>query len=135
VIANGTNDIGELHRSEVGHPSIDRMIEEYEKIVSTIKARQPNTAVVVAACVPTRGHFSHLNESIKEYNERTREIAEKYKGAYVDVHSPFVDEEGNLKEEFSTDGLHITEDAKTMWVELISRGIEEGLRKSNEAGS
>ncbi len=127
VIANGTNDIGELHRSDVGHPTIDRMAEEYERIVSTIRSRLPETKVIAVACAPVRGRFSHLNESLVEYNERLKLVAVKYGCDYVDIHAAVVGEDGLVKEEYSTDGLHFTREAKGIWVQMISTAISGAL--------
>jgi len=132
VIANGTNDIGELSRSDVGHPSIERMLEEYQYIVSTIQERQPETKIIIVACSPTRGRYAKLNDWLVQYNAGIKAIAEKENATYVDIHSLVADEEGLLKEEYSTDGLHYTPEAKTMWVNAVVYSIAEALGSANE---
>jgi S-formylglutathione hydrolase FrmB/lysophospholipase L1-like esterase len=127
VIANGTNDIGELHRSKDGHPSIDRMIEEYNKIVDTIQQRSPDIKILIVACAPVRGRFSHLSDSLVEYNTRIKNIAESKGYTYVDTYSLVVGDDGLVREEYSTDGLHFTDEAKQMWIDMVVSAIDEAV--------
>ncbi len=125
VIANGTNDVGELHRSADGAPTIDRMIEEFEGIVATIQARSPGTEIVICACAPVRGRYAHLNDSLVEYNARLKSIAAERGCAYADIHSLVVGEDGTLREEYAADGLHFTPEAKRLWADAVMGAVSE----------
>lgn len=123
IISNGTNDIGELHRSADGQPTITRMAEEYQEIVRTIKSRLPETAILITACPPVTGRFSHLADSLVALNAELERIAEEEGASFVDLHAATVGEDGLLKEEYSADGLHFTRAGKVLAVDMILQAL------------
>ena len=105
-IMNGRNDLANRHNT--GNPSIERMIEEYEKILTTIRKRSPDAKVCMIACPPVRDKYAHLASPTLSYNMELKNLAKKHDIPILDVHSKLVGEDGLLKPEYSRDGLHIT---------------------------
>lgn len=112
----GVNDLGETR-------PLDQMRAGYRVILETIRQRTPGVTVHVQSLLPTRGRFSHLNERVVEVNQVLRELAAEFNYPYVDLHSHFTDDKGELREEFTRDGLHITEPGYAVWKEQIGKAM------------
>lgn len=48
------------------------------------------------------------NEKIRRINEALKEMAKQKGVEYIDVYSHLIDEEGNLRLEYTVEGLHLT---------------------------
>ncbi|MDK2972742.1 MAG: hypothetical protein PWP23_2497 [Candidatus Sumerlaeota bacterium] len=123
VIKSGRNDLGDQARN--GTPSIQQMIEEYEAILTTIKTRLPKTQVVVTTCAPVRGKYAHLKLPIVSYNNELKILCRRLEVPFVDLHKALVDNDGLLKEEYSRDGLHLTEAGDVLWAEMLNTKMAE----------
>lgn len=44
---------------------------------------------------------------IVDFNEKLQVLADNYDATYIDIYSSLVDEDGFLKEDMSSDGLHL----------------------------
>jgi len=119
ILENGVNDLGELWR--YGMPSVDEIATCYRKVVATIRARLPDVPLVVVGLFPTRGAYVELNWRIVEFNRRLERIAGDFECGFVDVFGSFADNDGLLREEFSLDGLHLTEAGYRQWAEQLER--------------
>jgi S-formylglutathione hydrolase FrmB/lysophospholipase L1-like esterase len=118
-ILNGTNDLA--RRQKEREPSIARMIEEYEKILLTIKTRLPKTRIVIITCYPVRDKYAHLATPIVSYNEQLKSLAKKHGVAVLDPYKKLVGEDGFLRREYSSDGLHLSPIGK----ELVAKMMNE----------
>lgn len=107
VLMNGTNDLPGTART--GKPSMDEVVEAYHEIVRRIRKDVPDAYILVAACVPTSLKYEYMADEVREYAERLRKIAEEEgdRVIYVDTWTPFADENGRLRAEFTNDGLHL----------------------------
>lgn len=50
------------------------------------------------------------NPKIAEANAAVKKLAEKYHAKYMDINDPLKDENGNLKAEYTIEGMHIKEE-------------------------
>lgn len=88
-----------------------------EQICQAIMASQPDVQLIVQSVYPINTSDdprviryilgSRTNASILELNERIQEITARLAIEYVDLHPTLKDEHGNLKLEYTTDGLHL----------------------------
>lgn len=124
-IKNGRNDLGVRHNSENGEPTEDRMIEEYAKIVDTIRRRLPQARLYICTSAPVRDGKAHLAPSIASYNDRLRALAKEKEVGLVDLHAGLMGEDGLLKPEYSRDGLHITRAGNEVWAKLMMDAMRE----------
>jgi len=60
---------------------------------------------------------------VVEFNRRLVKIATDFKCPFIDAYAPFADVQGQLKKEFSRDGLHLTEAGYRLWAELINKTL------------
>ena len=112
----GTNDIGCPEYSK------EKLIENYDKILTEIKKRLPQCKVYVMAYYPvnTKANFqgvdqtrkeemfrTRTNEAILEANEAVEALAEKHSYKFINVNEGLFDQDASLKEEYAIEGLHM----------------------------
>ena len=98
----------------------DEAIQSIENIISRIKENLPDTELYVESIYPINDSDDdkikpwvvgdRKNENIREMNEQIKQICEDYEVTYIDLYSILSDEDGNLKLEYTEEGLHISEE-------------------------
>jgi len=111
----GTNDIAAPDYKK------ENLIVNYDQILSEIKDHLPHCQVFVMAYYPVnqKADFPSVNEAMKkelfktrtnptlqEANVAIKELAQNYQYEFIDVNDGLVDEEGNLKKEYTVEGIH-----------------------------
>ncbi|WP_405115461.1 GDSL-type esterase/lipase family protein [Paenibacillus sp. FSL K6-1217] len=114
----GTNDIS----SADGEYEPQKLLANYDEILTRIGARLPECKVYVMAYYPVnaKADFPGVDQEMKESYFRTRtnaalleanqaveELALKHGYMFINVNEGLTDEEGNLKEEYTMDGVHM----------------------------
>lgn len=107
----GTNDLPE-------NKSDESIVANIRKIISLIQENCPDTKIYLESIYPiSAARHKKIRKIIvrKRTNERIRSINEALKALalekgipYIDVYSHLTDEEGNLRLEFTVEGLHLT---------------------------
>ena len=117
VLLIGTNDIGR------GLP-LSMTIDNVSKIIETTKNACPDVNFVLQAVYPinqgVRDRFEkRSNEKIDLMNKEFIKISEKYNCVWLDITDKLKDETGNLKKEYTFDGLHLNISAYKIVAENI----------------
>ncbi len=99
--------------------SLDSMEAGYDEMLKRIRARRPDLRIVVQSLLPTCGNYAKRNAEIVAFNERLKKLASKYNCSYLDLHALLRDAEGQLKAEYTEDGLHLTEPAYKVWRQQV----------------
>lgn len=139
----GTND---LSNEEV---SIAEVMSNYERILRKILREIPEVTIYLMAYYPINRNCAadagmertltiRNNEKIREANREVKALAERLGGQpipgketaypvfYIDVNEPLTDEDGNLKQEYCIDGMHITEEGyASVWPLIVPYLKEE----------
>lgn len=110
----GTNDL-----SDPNIP-IDKMIENYRLILNKIKKRLPGTEIYLMAYYPVNFEAAdenmkqclmiRNNDKIRKANEKVKKLAEQENVKYIDINDKLKDDQGNLKAEYTIEGMHINEE-------------------------
>ena len=108
----GTNDLEYYHDKNL-------TVERYEQLVAKIKQDAPNTKLYLLSILPTRGILNRPNKHIVEMNEDIRLISKKFEVTYIDLHSQYKDEKGELKQDFTLDGIHINGKGYERWKDVL----------------
>jgi lysophospholipase L1-like esterase len=93
----------------------------YREILEQIKTRAPELRVHVQSVLPTRDNYAKHNANVVEFNKRLQKLAEEFGYDYVDLHKLLADDRGQLKAEFTNDGLHINDEAYMLWRAEVQR--------------
>ncbi len=99
--------------------TVDSMEAGYRELLKRIREKRPDLRIVVQSVLPTRGEHAKQNAPVVEFNKRLEKLAPEYLCAFLDLHSLLRDANGQLKAEFTEDGLHLTEPAYRIWREQI----------------
>jgi len=115
IINIGTNDIGSaLYTKET-------LIANYDEILTQIHERLSECAVYVMACYPANAKEdfpgvdqsrkkelfkTRTNQTIREANEAVKELSKKHGYEFINVNHGLTNDEGNLKAEYTIDGVH-----------------------------
>lgn len=110
----GTNDLSDPNETP------ESLAERYDRIITEIEARLPNTAIYMMAYYPVNidaasGNMKKVlavrtNEKINAANECVKRIAEKHGQKYIDVNAPLKDKQGRLRAEYTLEGMHMNHD-------------------------
>lgn len=93
----------------IGANNFKTMFDNYENILINFKENAPEMKVILLSLTSMTKNWGRNNEIAKKNNEKIKEYANKYQFTYVDLFNPLLDETTNaLKEEYTTDGGHLT---------------------------
>lgn len=117
VLLIGTNDIGR------GLP-LSMSVENVSKIIENTKKVCPDINFILQAVYPInrgmRDKFEkRSNEKIDIMNKEFIKLSEKYDCVWLDITDKLKDETGNLKKEYTNDGLHLNVNAYKIIAENI----------------
>lgn len=106
----GTNDLG-------NHKKPNYVINNIKKIVYQIQKELPTTEILIISLYPINSMalpFSKLlvwprkNHDINFVNQEIAKFAHESNLTFIDVASHLKDEKGNLKKEYTIEGLHLS---------------------------
>ena len=104
---------------------VDRVAQNYQRIVERIKAGSPKTKLYIQSLLPvnekmlSESYKKVTNERIAALNERLVQLADHYQCAYINVHSVMTDEQGQLAKELTPDGIHLWPSSYIRWVNYL----------------
>lgn len=120
----------------------ETVLSNQREIVRYLKQVHPDTRIVMQSILPHGGdrtlkqygvassgdfkgqtqvpvwveRLPHLpNSLIRTLNQRLALIAQEEGADFLDLHPLFIDEQGNLQEKFTTDGLHLSPEGYQVW--------------------
>ncbi|TNJ66119.1 lysophospholipase [Paenibacillus hemerocallicola] len=114
----GTNDIASPQYRQ------EDLLANYDLILTRVKERLPKSKVFVMAYYPVNAKAdfpgidqtqkeqlfkTRTNQAIQDANRAIEQLAKKHKVEFINVNQGLMDAEGNLKQEYSKDGLHMVE--------------------------
>ncbi len=111
----GTNDLNDRACT------LDGMLTRYEEIVQGIREHLPQTKLYLLAFYPVNqtvmtapfvkeAFRARSNERIREANRAIQHLADRYGACYLDLNAGITDSEGNLRTEFTVEGIHMYAD-------------------------
>lgn len=110
----GINDLGTGHTPEV-------MEAGYREILTQVKSQAPRVKVHIQSLLPCRNNYAKHNANVLDFNARLRKLAEEFGYDYLDIHALAADDKGELKAEFTGDGLHLNAAGYEPWKAEIDR--------------
>lgn len=103
ILLIGTNDFGS------GVP-MNETVSNIDKMLSLIEEKCSGANVILQAVYPVnaqmRKYDKKKNAKIPELNTRLKALADKHSVAFLDLTDELSDSNGNLKAEYTYDGLH-----------------------------
>ena len=112
----GVNELGWVY------PQVFK--KKYEDLIDEIRKVKPNCKIYVQSIIPmtkTKSDNDKIfnNSNVAKFNKLVQEVAKEKNVTYLDVKSALVDENGNLPEEASTDGIHVDKEYCEKWLQYL----------------
>ena len=110
----GINDIGK-------GLSIETTKSYFDLILSELQTSNPNVKIILQSVLPTSSTKGNLKiELILGINEYLKTLVlDNDNIDYLDLHQLFVNDNGLIKEEYTKDGVHLTEQGYNLWREIL----------------
>lgn len=116
--------------------SVDEIVDNIKEIVNKIQENRPYCKIYLESVYPVNTTENdkinmstvtenRKNEDIKKINEELKKFSKEEKITYIDMFNLLKDEDDNLKLEYTTEGLHISEKG----YEVITKEIMKYLKK------
>lgn len=106
--------------------SIDQYIDEYTKLITEIRKTLPNIQIYVQTILPMNsdaGPKRIAPDVIIEANDRLSILSSELNVTFVDLYTRY-NQNDSLPKEFSKDGLHLNQEAYSVWAETIYEFIQ-----------
>ena len=114
----------------IGANNMDKMLENYESILKSFKENAPNTKIVLLSLTSMSGEWGKKNQLAAYNNVQIKMYAEIYGYEYVDLYSALLNlETGEIYDEYTTDGGHLTEKG----YEVLTAQIKPAIQKQLDA--
>jgi len=111
----GINDL--WNNNSPNNPSAEYIANNIIQIAQVINAETPKTKIYVQTVLPIEKE--QYKTSILKVNEIIKANEKENPYQIVDLYSIFVNENGLIRKELSTDGIHLNEKGYDAWVEFI----------------
>ncbi|MBW4492607.1 MAG: lysophospholipase [Oscillatoria princeps RMCB-10] len=102
--------INDLRRGE----SDRAILWNFRQIVRRLRREHPHSLTIVQSILPTR-LAAIPNSRIRNLNRQIAAIAYQEGASYLDIYIYFADERGDLRQELTTDGLHLNPSGYAVW--------------------
>ncbi len=102
--------------------------ELYDYLLSQLQENCPDCRIYVQSLLPVRGRIANiesadLNTMVLNVNRELEAVARKHHVKFIDLHPAFCDEKGELKTEYSDDGVHPNRAGYALWARLVARPL------------
>ena len=111
----GINDL--WNNNNPNNPSAEYIANNIIQIAQVINAETPKTKIYVQTVLPIEKE--QYKNNILKVNEIIKANEKENPYQIVDLYSIFVNENGLIRKELSTDGIHLNEKGYDAWVEFI----------------
>ncbi len=94
--------------------SEDSVVRNLQQMVGRLRQQHPQAQIVVHSILPTRWE-SLPSDRIQRVNGRLAQLAQQPRVTFVDLQTAFADDQGQLRRELTTDGLHLSRQGYAVW--------------------
>ena len=119
-LITGTNDL-------VNDPEVTalQVYDRYEKLIIDIQKQLPLTELYVQSMLPLNPKskfYDGFNDRASEINKLLEAGSGRYGYYYIDIASILSDEKGDLRDDCTTDGIHLSANGYFYWAAELARG-------------
>lgn len=126
ILLIGINDL--RNGKDVGETA-----DNIKTIIEKIKENRKNAEIYVQSVYPINRDMmgeevskfgaSATNDKIKELNKKIKQICKEQDVEYINMYDKLIDEKGNLKEEYSVEGLHVSDEGYEYITTILKKYI------------
>ncbi len=104
----------------------DQIASAVRQIVARVRELSPRTRIYIQSVLPVngksfdsfRGHYAHAAE-IPATNALLKALCQEEQVTWIDLYTAMADDEGNLRAEYTNDGLHLLGAGYAVWKKQI----------------
>jgi lysophospholipase L1-like esterase len=96
------------------------ILRNHRRILRSLRSSHPQAQIIVQSILPTRLP-KISNNRIRHLNAQIASIAKEEEANYLNIHPWFADFQGNLREDLTTDGLHLSINGYDVWRSAIQQ--------------
>ncbi len=112
----------------IGANNMDSMLDNYERILIGLRDNLPKSKIILLSLTSMSKEWGRKNQLAAYNNVQIKLLAEKYSFEYVDLYSALLDlKTGEMREEYTTDGGHLTPAGYEVLTQKITPAIERQL--------
>ena len=113
-----------LGANELGWPKSEAFHDQYGKVIDRVRADHPDAEVVIQSILPVsavqEAKGSYVNNGrIQAYNTILEELALEKECPYLNVGEAVTGEDGCLRPELTTDGIHLNTAGCKEWLDYL----------------
>ena len=119
-LITSTNDL--LNDREL---PISELWAKYESLIVKLKEKMPKALIYVQSTLPLNPKtkfYEGNNERISELNKLLSAAQDRYGYIYLDIASLLSDANGDLADEYTTDGIHLSATGYFIWSKKLAEG-------------
>ncbi|MBO4889500.1 MAG: hypothetical protein J5574_00795, partial [Lachnospiraceae bacterium] len=110
--------------NELGYGTEENFEQTYAQLIAKLREYEPRAIIYVHAILPVTAQKSetdkaHNNPNIVRRNAALKEFAKSQKAYFLDAGPVLSDDEGNLKPEMTSDGIHLKPEYMKIWREYL----------------
>jgi lysophospholipase L1-like esterase len=144
VVGESTKDIMErLDDALAGHPETiilmagindfgagfgaKTVTARYKRLLNKIRIRAPGARLIVLSTLPVNNRIFGPridNRQITELNRQLREICPKFRAEFFDMVPFLAGDDGQLQDEYTSDGVHLTSAGYHQWRTAVGKILE-----------
>lgn len=115
--------------NELGRGTTENYMEKYTEVVDTLRAWEPDAKIIIQGVMKVSGEKNGAdpifnNSNINARNNAVATLADNKHIFYIDVNEVVCDEEGNLREDYTFDQIHLLGVYNDIWKQfLLSHGV------------
>jgi len=119
--------------NEMGWGTDEMFLEKYAELIARLRESEPRAIIYIHALLPVTAEKSaedsvHSNANIAARNELLNQFAQEQKAYYIGINSVVCAEDGSLKPEMTTDGIHLKAQYMDLWREYLRTHAVELLQ-------
>lgn len=102
------------------------IVKNYSQILSSLQKETKETKIYIQSVLPVNNKVKDTkttNKNVYDLNSKLQSLAFVNGIKYIDLFNRFIDEEGNLHKDLTSDGLHINGNGYLIWRDVISSEV------------
>ncbi|MGI8906961.1 MAG: GDSL-type esterase/lipase family protein [Candidatus Sumerlaeaceae bacterium] len=97
--------------------------QSYRGMATDLRATVPKARIIIESTLPAGGPHKHLQQSVDELNRKLPQIASTIKAEFLLLDPIMKSSDGELRPEFTTDGIHLSPAGYAAWLKRLEQYI------------
>lgn len=116
----GVNDLS-------GNKPVEEIVENVRKMLELVKAQAPQCEFYLQSVITPNNevlaysYIKNKQEQVRELNRRYKALCDEGLAIWVDVASLLENEQGEVREELTKDGVHLHPQAYRIWIDHLKK--------------